>query len=512
MTSGRPVVSIRDLSKTFWGRTVLRGVDLDIRPGEVHGLVGQNGSGKSTLIKILSGYHAPDPGGGLEVGGSSIPLPLTPPDASSLGMSFVHQDLGLVGAGSVLENLRTGKYDAGFGWRISWGHERRAARAALERVGLEADLDALVETLSPVERAMLAIARALDHLKGDAAKLLVLDEPTAYLPRDGVDLLFNAVREVTETGLGVLFVTHRLEEVEKWTDRVSILRDGELVVTEDTTELDRQTLISLILGFSLDRLYPAPREPTREEESVLSVRGLSGDKVQNVDLDIHRGEVVGLTGLAGMGSEEVPYLIFGARPALAGSARVEGRDVDLVDLSPRQAMALGLALLPGDRVKEGGISAGAVIENVTIAKLASAFAFGRIRKRDELSDVQESLQRFEVRPADPSATFGTLSGGNQQKALLAKWFSREPQLFLMHEPTQGVDVGARKQIFRQIRDSAQAGLSFLLASGEYEDLAHLCDRVLVFRNGIVVSELTGSSLTEERILEQCFRYDHSSAV
>lgn len=496
-----PLVSVRAFSKTFAGRTVLKAVDLDIVEGEIHGLLGQNGSGKSTLIKILAGYHAPDPGARLLVRAREVPLPLGPDDPPRLGLTFVHQDLGLFEEGTVLENLRVGRYETGFAWRISWRREREIARAALERFGLDLDPAAALSSLTEVERAMVAIVRALHRLDRSDGGLLVLDEPTAYLPHDSVDRLFAVVRQAAAIGYGVLFVTHRLNEVLGVADRVSILRDGALVETVPVAALTERDLAARILGFSLTEYYPEPR--AADGETVVAVSGLTGGGVRDVSFHVRRGEILGLTGLLGMGHDRIPYLLFGAERAQSGTLRVGALELSLATVTPRIAIASGLALLPADRPRDGGVGSATVAENVTLPTLGRYFVGGRVRRRREAARARALIVQFGVWPADLSSEFATLSGGNQQKALLAKWFDTKPTAFLLHEPTHGVDIGAKRQIFRHIQNAAAAGMGIIVASVEYTDLAHLCDRVLVFRQGTVVAELRGVGLTEERIAEQC---------
>lgn len=503
MSDGYPVLEAQSFSKTFSGRTVLRDVNVDVLPGEVHGLLGQNGSGKSTLIKILSGYHAPDDGTSMKMFGKPVSLPLAPGDPEELGMSFVHQDLGLVDSMSVLETLHLGRYETRWGWRIPWRSERQVVEQALDSFDLQIDPDATIGSLRNVDRAMVAILRSLEQLKETSTGLLVLDEPTAYLPRDGVEQLFETVRAVSARGIGVLFVTHRLEEVRLITDRVSILRDGALVETARTSSLSQDEIIDRILGFSLGDLYPEPHES--QGKINISVDDLSGSKMKDFSLDLHVGEVVGVTGLLGMGHEEIPYLLFGAEKAETGCLTIGEMTYDLKEMLPQKAIAAGMALLPGNRLRDGAVGAASVTENMTLTTLRSYFAGGILRHRKEDHRVRDLLSRFQVQPPEPERLFGTFSGGNQQKVLVGKWLETSPKLLLLHEPTQGVDVGAKREIFARIRDSAESGTSIIIASSEYEDIANLCDRVIVFRDGWPVSELRGSSLTEERIVEQCFR-------
>jgi ribose transport system ATP-binding protein len=494
------VLSVRGLSKSFGGTVALDAVDLEIRAGEVHALVGQNGSGKSTLIKVLSGYHSAD-AGQVAMLGREVKLPLGPTALRKLGISFVHQDLGLVPSGTVLENLRVGRYETGAGRNIRWRSERRTARELLARFDLSLDPDQKVAPLRPTERAVLAVARAVADVEAARGRgLLVLDEPTTALPAHEVGLLFEAMRRVTEAGSSVLFITHNLDEVLAVADRVSVLRDARLVATESVAGLDHDRLIALILGRELGALYPTMR--VRETDPLMVVRGLTGRVVRDVSLTLKSGEIVGLTGLIGAGHDEVPYLIYGARRPKAGIVTIDGRDS--TNPTPERSKAAGVALLPADRQSHSAIPRATVRENVTLPDLA---AYRRRRGLDhgrERADVRADLERFAVQPADPERRLYSLSGGNQQKALLARWLRLGPRVLLLHEPTQGVDIGARRGIFGILRDSAMAGTSVLYSSVEYEDLANVCDRVLVFRRGRIVGDLAGDALSAERLAERCY--------
>lgn len=488
------------LSKSFGGVRVLSDVSLQVKAGEIHGLVGSNGSGKSTLIKILSGFHAPDPGGSLKVRGENVPLPVPPDRATHAGLSFVHQDLGLIPQLSVLENLRVGRFTSHPGWRISWREERATVRAALKRFELDVAPETKVQQLSSIERVLLAVVRAFSDLEHAPGGVLLLDEPTAYLPRDGVDRLFAAVRRAADEGAGVVFVSHRLEEIGMLTNTVSVLRDGHLVGTAETSSLTESDLVEMIVG---SKITSATFDATAAGEVVLRTHGVSGRVAQDVTLELHRGEVLGLTGLMGMGHEEVPYLLFGAEPA-TGELELDGRRAPVSEMTPRTAIGAGMALLPGDRQGASGAGTLSVKENVTLPTLERFFTGGLLRPKRERARVLEILRQYDVRPVAPARKLETLSGGNQQKALVAKWLERTPTIFLMHEPVQGVDVSAREEIARVIADIAAQGGSVLLSSCEYEDLARLCGRVLVFRHGRVTSELTGTALTKERIIERCY--------
>lgn len=494
-----PVLSIEALSKTFSGRRVLTDVSLDVKSGEIVGLLGQNGSGKSTLIKIVSGFYEPDEGATIEVNGE--PLEATRMGSGS-PMAFVHQNLGLFDTMPVLDNLMANRWARG-GGRIQWKGVRESARALLDEFHLPVPLDALVGSLPSGDRAVLAIARAVGDLQGVEQGLLVLDEPTPYLARDEVGRLFKAMRAAAARGIGILFVSHRLDEVQEATDRVVVLRDGRVVGNRLTSEVSEDDIIELIVGRSITDFYPTV--PEAKTERLLEVRELSVAGGKPVSFEVSKGEIVGLTGLLGSGFETVPYVLAGARHAESGTATVDGTTVDLTRTSPGEAMSAGLVLVPADRGRLGVTNGLSVRENVTLPWVSRLVGRVGIDGAREQSTVSELLDRFDVRPRNMEALMGTLSGGNQQKTVLARWIADSPKLLVLHEPTQGVDVGARQQIFQQIRDSAVQGMSVIYASLEYEDLAHMCDKVLVFRDGSVAATLTGDEISADRIIEICMR-------
>jgi ribose transport system ATP-binding protein len=453
---------------------------------------------------MLAGYHTPD-SGELRVRGKIIPLPLRPGQAQELGLTFVHQDLALVDSLSVLENLRVGRYQTRGAWApIAWRSERRLVREALGRFGLAIDEDLEVGRLRDVERAAIAIVRALQGIQEEDGVLLVLDEPTAYLPRDSVERLFELVREVAASGVAVLFVSHQLGEVKQITERITVLRNGETVATAATSQISEDDLVELIIGRAIGQLYPEPAYSVHPD-STLTVNGLSGAGVDNLSFHLLRGEVLGLTGLVGMGYEDVPYLIVGSTQAISGEIVTESGVFRAVELSPKKARAANIVFVPANRQRFGIVPSLELGANVSLPVLTKYFRFLHLNRRRERSEVEAVLTQFDVRPHDPIGLVSSLSGGNQQKAVLAKWLQTSPRVLLLHEPTQGVDVGARKQIFQLIRQAAMAGTGVLLVTSDFEDAAHLCDRVLVFRDGRVISELTGNSLSEDMISEQSYR-------
>lgn len=502
-----PRLELRNLSKSFGGTQALRGVDLSLLPGEVHGLLGENGSGKSTLIKVLAGFYAPDEGE-LRFDGEPVRLPLATGQFRELGLSFVHQDLGLIESLSVLENLRVAELASSrsrFG--ISWRRERRRARETFDRYGLRIDPTAIVAELKPVERALLAIVRAIEEIRsvGAGQGVLVLDEPTVFLPREGIEVLFSLVRDAAAVGASILFVSHDLDEVREITDRVTVLRDGLLVGTVNTRETSETTFVEMIIGRQLAKLGDVEHADLTERRVGVSVEGLTGTTVNSVSFQMHEGEIVGLTGLIGSGFEEVPHLLYGSRRARAGRLILRGETIDLTKVTPSAATRSRLALIPGDRKTDGSVSSLPVVENMALSVLDRYFNGVALERRRMRRETQALMVQFDVRPNDPSLPYGALSGGNQQKALLAKWFQTEPSLLLLDEPTQGVDVGARQQIFGLIHAAVEErGVHVLCASSDYEQLSLLCDRVIVFGRGRVWRELVGNDVTKERIIEQSY--------
>ncbi|MFF3585165.1 sugar ABC transporter ATP-binding protein [Streptomyces mirabilis] len=492
-----PLLRIRGLGKTFPGQVALAGVDLDIRPGEVHALVGQNGSGKSTLIKILAGFHEPDPGGSVEFGSDQDSFG-GDEDGGDRRIAFVHQDLALVGALDATDNLALGRGFQMSGGRIDRRAERERAAGVLSQLGADIPLDRPLEQLRPVERSLIAIARALDGLTDSA--VLVLDEPTAALPAPEVDRLFDAIRRVTLRGGAVLYVSHRLDEVFSVADRVTVLRDGRLVATTEVAELDHDGLIELMFGHGLSRETRQVQSLSPDARTVLEIRSMRGRTIEDFSVRLRAGEIVGVAGLAGSGREDLAASIVGAVPGTHGEVIVDGEP--LRRRTPRSAIDAGVALVPADRPRLGAILEHTVAENVTLPKLRPLMARLRIQRRREHDEVLSLSERLELRPADPQRRIGTLSGGNQQKAVLARWLRVRPRALIVDEPTQGVDVGAKERIHDVLRSAAAQGLALLVCTAETEDLPGLCNRVLVLRGGRVVAELSGRDLTTERILAE----------
>ena len=498
------VLLVSGLVKRFAGVPALAGVDLAVAGGEVHGLLGANGSGKSTLIKVLAGVHDAD-AGSVAVHGGDVPMPFGADGLRRLGLFFVHQDLGLAQTATVVEHLALDHVAArGAARRIAWGAERRRAQELLARFEVAVDPDARIDQLAPVQRAMVAIVRAvasqeqLAQAEGERRpQLLVLDEPTVFLPRADVAILFTLVNRLREAGDSVILVSHDLDEVLEICDRVTVLRDGRNAGTRDVAGLPREELVELILGMRIGAATRTDGATRATADVALRTRGLSGDRVRHLDLELHPGEVVGVTGLAGSGIEELADLLFGAAPLSGGTVEVGGEAVPRP--TPRAMLSRDVVFLPADRKALGSAPELTVLENMSLPFLARTFTGGRLRWGALRRQARETCVRLDVKPADPAALFSSLSGGNQQKALLGKWLATVPKVMLLAEPTQGVDVGARREIFRLVREAVAQGASVLCVTSDYEQLVQLADRVLIFADGRMVGELTGERITKDAL-------------
>ncbi|MBX5467223.1 MAG: sugar ABC transporter ATP-binding protein [Firmicutes bacterium] len=480
-------------------------MEFAIPHGEVVGLVGQNGSGKSTLVGILAGYHLPERGAEAYVDGQPASFPLS---RAEVGLSFVFQDLGLVPSLTVLENLSIGQWATARGRLrpLSWRAAHREAAAALARYELELPLDRPVRLLPLRDQALLAIVRSLEELRrfqaerGTARGILVLDEPTVFLPQKEKLFLLSFIRRVAQGGAGVVFISHDLEAVLEVSTRITVLRDGQLVGHALAQDLDEARLASLVVGkreaTGHDRLVA---EPEQIGAPVLEAHDLWGGTVGGVDFTVHAGEVLAVAGLMGSGAEDLPRLLFGLIPGARGTLNLAGRSLDVAHLTPARAMAAGMALVPSDRKREGLALRLSVGENLMSLVLPQYFRRGRVRWPDVARSAQRHCTTFRVRPPDPGRPVGTLSGGNQQKVLVARWCIRQPRVLILHEPTQGVDVGARAEIMRIVRQQAAQGMGVLWVATDPQEMALIADRVLVFGDGRVVTELRGHEVTANAI-------------
>lgn len=501
-------LAIRGLSKSFGGVQALSGADLSVRPGEIHGLLGKNGSGKSTLIKILSGFHAPD-AGELLIDGKTVPLPMRVGRSEAVGLAFVHQNLGLLGEATVLENLIAGNPARGARWWIDWRTEAERAKTLFEANHLDIDPHAQVSDLSPVKRAQLAIVRASDRVGRVAnvsdrlAGVLILDEPTPFLPIDDVRELFAMMRRLAARGVSIIFVSHDIDEVIEITDRATILRDGYVVDRVDTSPVIRDRIVEAIVGRTLSRARDVSVLPDSLAPA-LRVRGLSGRVLRNASFDVAAGEILGLTGLIGSGYDEVPYLISGAQRGAAGQMQLGAKSRDLSHLTPTQAIDAGIALIPADRQRAGLALELTLTENLTLPLHGRRTSTLRLAHRQLDLLTLGLMRRFQVKAAFTHQRAADLSGGNQQKLLLAKWLQLDPILVVLDEPTQGIDVGARREIYSRLTDLCATGAAIICASSEFEQLEMIAHRVLVFERGRIKAELTGDNVTKTAIANACY--------
>ena len=490
-----PLLEIRGLAKTFPGVKALDDVDFTLRRGEVHALLGENGAGKSTLIKVLTGVY-PRSAGTFKLDGAAI-NPASPLAARDVGISTVYQEVNLVPDLTVAENIFLGRQPGRWGF-VKWGAMRRGAVAALRRLDLDINPAARLGDLSIAMQQMVAIARAVDV----RAKVLILDEPTSSLDRGEVARLFDVMRRLRGEGLGIVFVTHFLDQVYDVTDRITVLRNGTLVGEYETRTLPRLELIGHMIGrpaSDLEHRPPAEPEATPDRTPFLSARGLGHrGTIEPFDLDIYPGETVGLAGLLGSGRSEVARVLFGVDPADAGTMTVAGKPAHFG--TPRQAIEGGLAFCSEDRKLAGIIPDLSVRENIVLALQARRGWVNRVPMRRQREIADQYIKALRIKTPDAEKPIKLLSGGNQQKALLARWIITDPKLLILDEPTRGIDIGAKFEIARLMEQLCQGGMSILFISSELEEVVRSCQRVAVLRDHHKVGELAGGQVSEAAIM------------
>jgi ABC-type sugar transport system ATPase subunit len=486
------ILEARGIRKTFPGVIALDDVSFGLKAGEIHCLVGENGAGKSTLIKVFAGQYSPDQGE-LILDGERIRFS-SPADALARKISVVYQDLQLVPYLSVAENISLGQ------WATTAGLINRAAmyeraKAALEQVGTYIDPKAIVANLSTAKQQLVEIARALSH----DTRVLILDEPTAALSESEADSLFVVLGRLRESGIALLYVSHRLEEVFLLGDRITVLRDGKYIGTEDRQNVTPDHVVSMMVGSDVS-LYPERKHRAKLGSKLLEVRDLSlRGVVDKVSLELHKGEILGLAGIVGAGRTEFAQCLFGVTPADSGEIRIGGNVVNIK--SPRSAKDHGLALVPEDRKNQGIVSILSVRENTSLGILKKVSRFGWLDVKKEHNLVSTYKDRLSIKAPSLETQILTLSGGNQQKVVIARWLATSPKLLILDEPTQGIDVGAKAEIHALIEDLVSEGIGIILISSELPELLAMSDRVLVMRKGRVVAELDGKRATKEEVIK-----------
>ncbi|MBS1705281.1 MAG: sugar ABC transporter ATP-binding protein [Armatimonadetes bacterium] len=490
------LLQLQGLEKRFPGTVALDHVDFDLYEGEVHALMGENGAGKSTLIKALTGVHPPD-SGTMSLQGKLI-LPQSPEDAVRHGISTVYQEVNLVPNLTVMENLLLGREPRGpFG--IRWKEMRERAESAIARLGLKLDVRAPLSSLSVALQQMVAISRALDV----SAKVLILDEPTSSLDSDEVAALFTVIRQLKAQGLGVIFVTHFLDQMYEISDRITVLRNGKKVGTWNATDLPRLELVTQMIGRDASELERSDSvlADAALGSPILETKGLGRrGSVSEVTLSVSPGETVGLAGLLGSGRTETVKLLFGVASPDSGSLKLDGRS--LARLKPKSAIRAGIGYCSEDRKREGIFPELTVRENILILAQVKSGWYKPFSLQKQRSMATDLVGRLKVQPADIERPIQTLSGGNQQKALLARWLAVEPRLLLLDEPTRGIDVGAKFEIMALVENLRQAGRSFVFVSSELPEIVRSCTKVLVMRDRKAIKELESGAVSEERIVQE----------
>lgn len=486
-----PFLEVRDLVMDYPGQRALDGATFAVLPGEIHGLLGENGAGKSTMIKCIAGVIRPT-GGQLLVDGKEV-SPRSAGDAHALGISVIHQQSNLVPTLSIRDNLAVG---AGTGLLVRPRAERARVKGMLSEVGLDMSPDTLVSELRPHESAMVSVAKALSA----NAKLVILDEPTTALSAEETDILFAQIRALAEKGVAFIYVSHRLGEVFRLVDRVTVLRSGRTVGLWDDARGSQTEILDAIIGDKVPQRTTAKRDAQRGEV-VISVDSVSAGPCEAVSLEAHEGEVLGLAGLTGSGAEELATVLSGAYKARSGSISVRGKRADIS--SPRRAIRAGIATIPKDRHKEALLPGFSILENTSLAstrRFISDPVTRTMRPRKERAAVLETMKSLRVKATGPGQNVSTLSGGNQQKVVIARWLLEHFSAYVFVDPCAGVDIGAKGEIYRIIRERASLGVSVVFTSSEPEEYQRVCDRVLVFQQGRIVAELVGDQIDEQAIV------------
>jgi ABC-type sugar transport system ATPase subunit len=485
------LVELIGVSKSFGAYEVLKNVNFNVRPGEVHALLGENGAGKSTLIKIIAGVHEPS-SGEIRVEGKLESF-ASPKEACNCGIATVYQEMLLFPELTVTENIYLGHAPRLAWGGLDWERMKRQARALLDSLDShDLDEDAVVGTLSVANRQRVEIAKALSQ----DAKIVVMDEPTAALAETDVERLLMVVRRLRERGVGVIYVSHRMPEIFAIADRVTVLRDGSHIGTRAISEVNQEMLVSMMVGRSIEQLFP--KVAADLGPAVLEVRNVSyHQRVQNVSLQLRAGEILGIAGLVGSGRTELALTLFGITPASEGQILVDGRH-EVID-TPRRARDLGIAYIPEDRGLQGLIRPQTIRENIAHAILDRIARASFVDRSKERTLAAQAISQFSIKARGPEQTAGTLSGGNQQKVVIAKWLGTTPKILIMDEPTRGIDVGAKSEIYALMSKLAQQGMAIIMISSELPEVLGMSDRILVMSDGRMVAELTREEATLESI-------------
>lgn len=486
--SNRSIVEFRGVSKRYPGVKAVEDVSLEVRPGEVHVVAGENGAGKSTLMKLLSQVERPSEGE-IHIDGEPVRFH-NPRHAQRLGVAMVHQEFALAPHLTVAENLSLGRERSHLGFIVR-GSEKRRARELLERVGLDVNPARKVSSLAVAAQQRVEIAKAL----AIDAKVVVMDEPTAPLTESEAKDLFKLIDDLRSDGIAVLYISHRLDEIVAIADRVTVMRDGEVVQTLEGDEIDEREIVRLMVGREIENLYP--RGEAEAGEVVLRVQGISRPGVlHDCSFEVRAGEIVGFAGLVGAGRTELARAVFGADPISAGQIWIDGHEVTIS--TPRHAIAAGIGYLTEDRKREGLALQLPIEQNITLARIPESF--GMIDRHSEHRTAQQRCEELDIRTPSVRRRVDALSGGNQQKVVVAKWLETDARVLLFDEPARGVDVGAKAELFRLMGELAGNGRAVVLISSYLPELINMCDRILVLRDGRIVGDVERSDFSQERLV------------
>ncbi|HEY5743563.1 MAG TPA: sugar ABC transporter ATP-binding protein [Terrimicrobiaceae bacterium] len=489
---GSPLLQLKGITKSFQAVRALRGVSFDLFAGEVHALLGENGAGKSTLIKVITGAHQPD-GGSIEVEGEPVER-LDPASARAKGIAAIYQQPALFPDLSVAENVALGLEVPSATGRVRWAERKTRAEELLKRVGAQIDADTEVRKLSMPEQQLVEIARSL----GAGARILIMDEPTSSLTQKEVHLLYAVVRDLRAQGVGVIYISHRMEEIFALADRVTVLRDGESIATQDTKGMNEATLIKLMVGREVSTLYPPSESSPADVRLALRGIGCKTSGVHDVNLDLRAGEVVGFAGIVGAGRTELARVLFGITPADTGTISLDGKSVTIG--SPREAVEHGIGYVPEDRRRHGVILEMPIASNITMSIHPTFFPGTWLRFRAERDFASSYVRDLGVKTPSPDVPGASLSGGNQQKVSLARWLATRPKVLILDEPTQGVDVGAKSEIHKIIRRLTKEGLAVMMISSDLAEVLGMSDRIAVMHNGTIVREFAKEDAEAHKVM------------
>lgn len=491
---GQTVLEMIGIKKSFSGIYALSGIDFSLEQGEVHALLGENGAGKSTLIKVLGGIYQPDEGT-IKIQGKEVKINGVPA-ARENGIGIIHQEIVLVPYLTVAQNLFLGREIKTKLGTINMAETNRRAKEMIASLGVNIREDAMVEDLTIAQQQMVEIVKAVSF----NANIIVMDEPTSSLSNEEVEQLFEIIGNLKEKKVSIIYISHRMEELFRISDRVTVIRDGHYVGTKKTSETNPNELVAMMVGRDLESFYARDYCDMEKAEVALSVKNLSNDKnFQDVSFEVHRGEILGFAGLVGAGRSEIMETIFGARPATSGQVFLNGKEVHFKN--PMQAIKSGIALVPEDHKKQGLVLGNSVAFNMTLASLHFYMNGIAISEKKREAVIDEYTRKLRLKAASPEIEAGSLSGGNQQKVVLGKWLATKPDVLILDEPTRGVDVNAKYEIYTTINELAKQGIAIIMVSSELPEIINMCDNVCVVRAGRLVGKLTKDELTQEEIMK-----------